>query len=102
MDVNIVNEVLHHSDFQHRKFFHQLFKLLEDVRIFDIIRNERPSTAKYIDLRLNTRMAFTDSQINVYKTKTVYTDLLFLYLERAFLSQNFFDIPTIHPLFDDI
>ena len=76
--------------------------LLEDVRIFDIIRNERPSTAKYIDLRLNTRMAFTDSQINVYKTKTVYTDLLFLYLERAFLSQNFFDIPTIHPLFDDI
>lgn len=102
MDVDIVNEVLHHSDFQHRKFFHQLFKLLEDVRIFDIIRNERPSTAKYIDLRLNTRMAFTDSQINVYKTKTVYTDLLFLYLERAFLSQNFFDIPTIHPLFDDI
>ncbi len=102
MDVDIVNKVLHHSDFQHRKFFHQLFKLLEDVRIFEIIRYERPSTAKYIDLRLNTRMAFTDSQINVYKTKTVYTDLLFLYLERAFLSQNFFDIPTIHPLFDDI
>ena len=55
-----------------------------------------------IDLRLDTRLSFTNSQINVYKTKTVYTDLLFLYLERAFLSQNFYDIPSIHPKFDEI
>lgn len=55
-----------------------------------------------IDLRIKTRLSFTESQINFYKTKTVYTDLLFLYLEHAFLSQNFFNIPSIHPAFDDI
>ena len=63
---------------------------------------DRPSTAKQIDLRVKTRLSYTESQIKFYKTKTVYTDLLFLYLERAFLSQNFFDIPTIHPQLDDI
>lgn len=102
MDIDIVNHVLHNDDFYHTKFFHQLFKLLEDVRILELIRKERPSTAKYIDLRLDTRLAFTDSQINVYKTKTVFTDLLFLNLERAFLSQNFYDVPSIHPTFDDV
>ncbi|MBW4837221.1 MAG: hypothetical protein KZY51_09950 [Staphylococcaceae bacterium] len=102
MDLDIVNHVLHNDDFHHTKFFHQLFKLLEDVRILELIRKERPSTAKYIDLRLDTRLAFTDSQINVYKTKTVFTDLLFLNLERAFLSQNFYDVPSIHPTFDDV
>lgn len=102
MDIDIVNHVLHNDDFHHTKFFHQLFKLLEDVRILELIRKERPGTAKYIDLRLDTRLAFTDSQINVYKTKTVFTDLLFLNLERAFLSQNFYDVPSIHPTFDDV
>lgn len=102
MDIDIVNHVLHNDDFHHTKFFHQLFKLLEDVRILELIRKERPNTAKYIDLRLDTRLAFTDSQINVYKTKTVFTDLLFLNLERAFLSQNFYDVPSIHPTFDDV
>lgn len=102
MDIDIVNHVLHNDDFHHTKFFHQLFKLLEDVRILELIRKERPSTAKYIDLRLDTRLAFTDSQINVYKTKTVFTDLLFLNLERAFLIQNFYDVPSIHPTFDDV
>ncbi|MCC3754802.1 vWA domain-containing protein [Staphylococcus capitis] len=102
MDIDIVNHILHNNDFHHTKFFHQLFKLLEDVRILELIRKERPSTAKYINLRLDTRLAFTDSQINVYKTKTVFTDLLFLNLERAFLSQNFYDVPSIHPTFDDV
>lgn len=57
MDIDIVNHVLHNDDFHHTKFFHQLFKLLEDVRILELIRKERPSTAKYIDLRLDTRLA---------------------------------------------
>ena len=57
------------------------------MRVFNHIRNERPSTSKLIDLRLQTRLSYTESQIKFYKTKTVYTDLLFLYLEKAFLSQ---------------
>ena len=102
MDVDIVNEVVHDTQFEHTKFYQQLFKLLEDMRVFNYIKNQRPNTAKYIDLRLNTRIAYTESQIKVYQTKTQYTDLLFLYLEKAFLSQNFFDIPSIHPKLDDI
>lgn len=102
MDESIVNEVLHDNEFEHPKFYQQIFRLLEDMRVFNHIRNERPSTSKLIDLRLQTRLSYTESQIKFYKTKTVYTDLLFLYLEKAFLSQNFFDIPMMHSQLDDI
>lgn len=102
MDEKIVNEVIHDKAFKHPKFYQQIFRLLEDSRVFNHIRNDRPSTAKIIDLRLQTRLSYTESQIKFYKTKTVYTDLLFLYLERAFLTQNFFEIPTIHAQIDDI
>ena len=102
MDESIVNEVLHDDEFEHPKFYQQIFRLLEDMRVFNHIRNERPSTSKLIDLRLQTRLSYTESQIKFYKTKTVYTDLLFLYLEKAFLSQNFFDIPMMHSQLDDI
>ena len=64
--------------------FIEIFRLLEDMRVFNHIRNERPSTSKLIDLRLQTRLSYTESQIKFYKTKTVYTDLLFLYLEKHF------------------
>ncbi|MDM7883121.1 vWA domain-containing protein [Staphylococcus borealis] len=102
MDETIVNNVLHDDEFAHPKFYQQLFRLLEDMRVFNHIRIARPSTAKLIDLRLQTRLSYTESQIKFYKTKTVYTDLLFLYLEKAFLSQNFYDIPTIDSQLDDI
>lgn len=72
------------------------------MRVLNSIKVERPSTAKLIDLRLDTRISYTESQIKVYRTKTQYTDLLFLYLEHAFLSQDFFDIPSIHSDLDDI
>ena len=52
MDLSIINQVLHNNDFEHPKFFHQLFKLLEDVRIFEHIRQQRPSTTKMIGLRI--------------------------------------------------
>lgn len=102
MNETIVNNVLHDDEFAHPKFYQQLFRLLEDMRVFNHIRIARPSTAKLIDLRLQTRLSYTESQIKFYKTKTVYTDLLFLYLEKAFLSQNFYDIPTIDSQLDDI
>lgn len=102
MDVQIVNEVVQDKTFKHPKFYQQLFKLLEDMRVLNSIKIERPSTAKLIDLRLDTRISYTESQIKVYRTKTQYTDLLFLYLEHAFLSQDFFDIPSIHSDLDDI
>ncbi len=48
------------------------------MRVLNSIKVERPSTAKLIDLRLDTRVSYTESQIKVYRTKTQYTDLLFL------------------------
>ena len=56
MDIDIVNHVLHNDDFHHTKFSINYLSC-EDVRILELIRKERPSTAKYIDLRLDTRLA---------------------------------------------
>lgn len=49
MDVQIVNEVVQDKTFKHPKFYQQLFKLLEDMRVLNSIKVERPSTAKLID-----------------------------------------------------
>lgn len=36
MDEAIVNEVLHDNEFSHPKFYHQLFRLLEDLSLIHI------------------------------------------------------------------
>ena len=69
MDLSIINQVLHNNDFEHPKFFHQLFKLLEDVRIFEHIRQQRPSTTKMIDLRIETRLSLQNLKLISTKLK---------------------------------
>ena len=78
MDEAIVNEVLHDNEFSHPKFYHQLFRLLEDMRVL-ILLKYRPSTAKQIDLRVKTRLSYTESQIKFYKTKR-YIQIYFSYI----------------------
>lgn len=102
MDEKIVNEVIHNREFQHPKFFQQLFKLLEDKRVLNTIVQLRPSTKPIIQMRNEVRLNYTQTQIKVYKTKTTFTDLLFLYLEASFLTENFYDVPQIHPQIDDV
>ncbi|PTI73609.1 hypothetical protein BU064_13470, partial [Staphylococcus succinus] len=102
MDEKIVNKVIHNREFEHPKFFQQLFKLLEDKRVLNAIMTSRPSTANALKLRNETRLNFTQTQINVYKTKATFTDLLFLYLEKSFLKEDFYDVPRIHPQIDDM
>ncbi|MBK3718574.1 Aerobic cobaltochelatase subunit CobT [Staphylococcus arlettae] len=103
MDSTVVNDVINNVEsFTHTKFYQQLFKLLEDKRILNIIIQERPSTQKAIILRNKVRQQFIETQINVYKTKTTFTDLLLLHLAHSFLTENFYDIPHIHPRIDDI
>ncbi|UIK47921.1 vWA domain-containing protein [Staphylococcus pettenkoferi] len=102
MDTSIVNEVIEEQAFQHPKLYQQIFKMLEDQRILNQIVEERPTTRAAIDLRNQTRLSYTESQIKVYETKTTYTDLVLLHLERSVLKQNFFDVPEIHPSLDDI
>lgn len=102
MDEQIVNEVIHNTTFQHPKFFQQLFKLLEDQRILNAIARQRPSIQPAIQMRKEVRLNYTKTQIKVYKTKTTFTDLLFLHLEASFITENFYDIPQIHIHIDDI
>ncbi|WP_436937023.1 vWA domain-containing protein [Staphylococcus xylosus] len=102
MDEKIVNHVIQNREFKHPKFYQQLFKLLEDQRILSAIAKERPSTKSAIQMRNEVRLNYTKTQINVYRTKTTFTDLLFLYLEASFITENFYDIPQIHPQIDDV
>ncbi|SCT06325.1 vWA domain-containing protein [Staphylococcus caeli] len=102
MDETIVNTVIRNQTFKHTKFFQQLFKLLEDQRVLNTIAKQRPSMQSAIQLRNNIRLNYTKTQIKVYQTKTTFTDLLFLYLEASFITENFYDVPQIHPQLDDI
>ena len=81
MDEAIVNEVLDEDEFAHPSFYQQLFKMLEDRRVLNAIVKHRPSTQSAIETRNQVRLNYTKTQINVYRTKTTFTDLLFLSLE---------------------
>ncbi|KIX89780.1 hypothetical protein TP70_11510 [Staphylococcus microti] len=97
MSPQIVNEVISNEEgFRHPKLYRQLFKLIEEMRVLNLIVNERPRTAKLINVRRQMRLQYCETQINFYRTKTMYTDLLFLNLERSFLTENFFEVPEIH------
>ncbi|GAA6825947.1 VWA domain-containing protein [Helicobacter pylori] len=102
MDIGVVNDVIRDTNFTHTKFYQQLFKLLEDKRVINEIVKQRPTTATALSLRSDIRTNYIKSQINVYKTKTTYTDLLFLNLAYSLLTENFYDVPQIHPSIDDI
>jgi nitric oxide reductase activation protein len=102
MDISVVNDVIRDTNFTHTKFYQQLFKLLEDKRVMNDIVKQRPTTQKALSLRSEIRTNYIKSQINVYKTKTTYTDLLFLNLAYSLLTENFYDVPQIHPSIDDI
>lgn len=102
MDQIIVNEVLDNNEFKHPSFFRQVFKLLEDMRVLNAITNIRPSMKSAIEMRKRVRLNYTESQINVYRTKTTYTDLIFLYLEQSLLTENFYEVPSIRPDLDPI
>lgn len=100
MDPQIVNKVVANEEgFNHPKLYRQLFKMMEEMRILNLIERERPRTQKLIQLRKQTRQQYSASQMNVYQTKTLFTDLFFLNLEYSFLRDDFYTIPHIHPDF---
>ncbi|EGQ3088573.1 hypothetical protein E4301_002340, partial [Staphylococcus pseudintermedius] len=94
MDPQIVNKVVSNEEgFNHPKLYRQLFKMMEEMRILNLIERERPRTQKLIQLRKQTRQQYSASQMNVYQTKTLFTDLFFLNLEYSFLRDDFYTIP---------
>lgn len=69
MDEKIVNEVIHNREFQHPKFFQQLFKLLEDKRVLNTIVQLRPSTKPIIQMRNEVRLNYTRRKSKFIKLK---------------------------------
>ncbi|WP_340278275.1 nitric oxide reductase activation protein NorD [Staphylococcus coagulans] len=103
MDPQVVNEVLNNEeDFKHPKLYRQLFKMIEEMRILNLIIKQRPMTQRMIQVRKQIRKQYCESQINVYRTKTLFTDLLFLNLELSFLQDDFYTVPDIHIELDSI
>lgn len=100
IDPSIYKEVLDES-FDHMNFFKQLFMLIEEYRLSNIIMLKRPVTKNIFKHRLAVKIKQNNSQIHVYQTKTTYTDLLFLAIEHAILNENFINNISIHEKFDD-
>lgn len=100
IDPSIYKEVLDES-FDHMNFFKQLFMLIEEYRLSNIIMRKRPVTKNIFKHRLAVKVKQNNSQIHVYQTKTTYTDLLFLAIEHAILNENFINNIAIHENFDD-
>lgn len=100
-DPAIYKDVLNES-FMHMDFFKQLFMLIEEYRLTHIITRTRPVTKKQFQKRLNIKIKQNNSQIQVYKTKTTYTDLLFLTIEHAILTENFMHSISINEEIDEI
>ncbi|REH76533.1 vWA domain-containing protein [Staphylococcus felis] len=102
MDPQIVNEVLSNSEaFSHPKLYFQLFKMIEEMRILNLITSDRPKARAMVNLRKRTRLQYCETQIKVYQTKTLFTELFFLNLEKSFLTENFYDVPMIHASVND-
>nr|WP_263313310.1 VWA domain-containing protein [Mammaliicoccus sp. Marseille-Q6498] len=100
-DPAIYKQILDES-FDHMDFFKQLFMLIEEYRLSNIIMQSRPVTKKLFRKRLNVKIKQNNSQIQVNQTKTTYTDLLFLTIEHAILNENFMNNITINEMFDDV
>ncbi|WP_323702383.1 vWA domain-containing protein [Mammaliicoccus sp. Dog046] len=100
-DPSIYKDVLN-EDFDHMDFFKQLFMLIEEYRLTNIILDQRPVTKRMFQHRLNVKLKQNNSQIQVYKTKTTYTDLLFLTIEHAILNENFIDHISINETYDHL
>jgi len=58
-------------------FAKQLFMLMEDLRLEDICKRERPGTIKPFRMRRDIYRRYFQSQLNVNLIKGVYTDALF-------------------------
>ncbi|ARJ51834.1 vWA domain-containing protein [Staphylococcus lutrae] len=103
MDPEIVRLILANDEsFKHPKLYRQLFKMMEEMRILNLIEHQRPSTHTMIQVRKEIRQQYSQSQINVYRTKTLFTDLLFLNIEYSFLRDDFYHVPDIHPELDPL
>ncbi|WP_414054938.1 vWA domain-containing protein [Macrococcus equi] len=86
-DLDVVEEVLN-EDFTVKSFFYQLFMMLEEYRLIQLISLTRPFTRKFFKVRIQAKLKENESQIKFYQTKAMPTDELFLQIEHALLTDN--------------
>ncbi|TDM13270.1 vWA domain-containing protein [Macrococcus lamae] len=99
-DQKAIHEMLD-TDISHRKFFMQLFVMLEEQRLIRLIVNRRPAVQKFFRTRQRLKRQDNLSQLKVYRTKKMPTDLLFLQLEEALLCENTLYLETEYDEFID-
>ncbi|KAA1040242.1 VWA domain-containing protein [Macrococcus equipercicus] len=92
-DQDAIHDMLE-TEVRHRKFFMQLFVMLEEQRLTRLIVRVRPAARKFFKTRRTLKRQDNASQLTVYRTKKMPTDLLFLQLEEALLTDNVLDLET--------
>lgn len=84
------------AEFRIKKFSAQLFSLLEDMRIEEICKKERPGTKRIFEVRRNTLYTYFKSQLSTNITRSFALDELFclIYLEL--------NSPLPNPVFSNV
>ena len=62
--------------------------MIEEYRLMHLIRQSRPFTNKFFDVRVKEKVKDNEGQIDFYRTKAMPTDELFLQVEHALLMEN--------------
>ncbi|HAM80301.1 vWA domain-containing protein [Ornithinibacillus bavariensis] len=70
------------------KFAYQLFALLEDLRLEELIKHERPGTRKAFAVRRSTYQHFFETQLNVNATRSFPLDELFCLIYLQLVSET--------------
>ncbi|MGX1901151.1 vWA domain-containing protein [Thermolongibacillus altinsuensis] len=81
-------------------FSKQLFILMEDLRLEEICKKERPGTKKAFSIRKKVYRRYFQSQLNVNLVKGIYTDALFNSLYLLLTAETLLEEVPIFP--DDI
>lgn len=92
-DQQVIQDVIS-EDVRFPRFFRQLFVMIEEYRLIRTILTIRPAAMKFFKTRIRLKLSDNRSQIKVYQTKKVPTDLLFLQIEQALLTENILEMST--------
>lgn len=85
--LDAVKEIIE-EDVQYPSLFQQLFMMIEEYRLMHLIRQSRPFTNKFFNVRVKEKVKDNEGQIDFYRTKAMPTDELFLQVEHALLMEN--------------
>ncbi|KIL48812.1 hypothetical protein KP77_20230 [Jeotgalibacillus alimentarius] len=98
-DPDVIRQFIRYTHtLEHPSFAKQLFMLIEDARLEEIVKKKRPGTKSAFNTRRNVYEKYFESQLNVHQVKGVTTDAFFnlIYL-LIFAKSPIDDWPQIQP-----